>query len=91
MPTFSAKPGQNVRVYIRDKAFPVGNKEGDRLFFTGTVKEIVCNPEKVADKRFKNGFVVLKGRFMNKSFKKLEHRKIAFDDITRIVREAGDA
>lgn len=84
---FSAKPGDKVRVYIRNKAFPEGNKEGDRLYFTGTVKKIGI-PERVSDKRFKNGFVVLRGDFIDfKPFRRRDHRKIAFDDITRIVKE----
>lgn len=87
---FSAKPGDFVRVYIRDKAFPAGKREGDRLYFTGTVKEIVSKPERVADQRFKDGFVVLKGNFRDKSFRKQEHRKFAFGDITRIVKEKSD-
>lgn len=91
---FSHKVGEKVRVYIRDLSFQHVDKAGDRLYFTGTVKEIVSKPEKVADQRFKNGFVVLKGSFMYKSFdsrlKKQEHKKIAFDDITRIIRETED-
>jgi hypothetical protein len=80
---FSAKTGDKVRVYIRNKAF----LEGDRLYFTGTVKEIGI-PERVSDKRFKNGFVVLRGDFIDfKPFRRRDYRKIAFDDITRIVKE----
>ena len=85
---FSAKVGTLVRVYIKDKSFRIGDKSGDRLFFEGTLKEIVQKKNPSGDLRFRDGYVTLRGNFSTRIggfFRKSPHKKIAIGDITRIL------
>jgi len=82
---FSAKAGTLVRVYIREHSFPHKNA---RLFFEGTLKEIVQQRNSAADARFRDGYVTLRGNFSTRIggfFRKSPHKKIAIGDITRIL------
>lgn len=82
---FTAKVGTLVRVYIREHSFPHKNA---RLFFEGTLKEIVQRRNSAADVRFRDGYVILKGNFSTRlggKWKRSEHKKIAIGDITRIL------
>ncbi len=82
---FTAKVGTLVRVYIKEHSFPHKNA---RLFFEGTLKEIVQRRNSAADVRFRDGYVILKGNFSTRIggfFRKSPHKKIAIGDITRIL------
>jgi hypothetical protein len=82
---FKAKIGTLVRVYIREHSFPHKNA---RLFFEGTLIEIVQKKNPAGDLRFRDGYVTLRGNFSTRlggKWKRSEHKKIAIGDITRIL------
>ena len=85
---FGAKIGTPVRVYIKGRSFPAGERAGDRLFFEGTIKEIVQKKNLAGELRFRDGYVTLRGNFSTRKggkWKRSEHKKIAIGDITRIL------
>lgn len=87
---FKAKVGTLARVYIKDHSFPAGERKGDRLFFEGTIKEIVQKKNLAGDLRFRDGYVTLRGNFSTRKggkWKRSEHKKIPIGDITRILSQ----
>lgn len=91
---FKAKVGTLARVYIRDYSFRAGERKGDRLFFEGTIKEIVQKKNPAGDLRFRDGYVTLRGNFSTckgGKWKRSEHKKIAIGDITRILEVKCDS
>ena len=91
---FKAKVGTLARVYIKGHSFQKGERKGDRLFFEGTIKEIVQKKNPSGDLRFRDGYVTLRGNFSNckdGKWKRSEHKKIAIGDITRILEVKCDS
>jgi hypothetical protein len=82
---FKAEVGTLVRVYIKEHSFPHKNA---RLFFEGTLKEIVQKKNPSGDLRFRDGYVTLRGNFSTRIggfFRKSPHKKIPIGGITRIL------
>lgn len=91
---FSTKIGTPVRVYIKEHSFPAGPHKGGRLFFEGTVKEIVQKKNLSGDLRFRDGYVTLRGNFSTRKggkWRRSEHKKIPIGDITRILEVKCDS
>jgi len=91
---FSAKIGTPVRVYIKGHSFQKGERKGDRLFFEGTIKEIVQKKNLSGELRFRDGYVTLRGNFSTRKggrWRRSEHKKIPIGDITRILEVKCDS
>ena len=91
---FKAKVGPLARVYIKDHSFPAGPHKGDRLFFEGTIKEIVQKKNLAGELRFRDGYVTLRGNFSTckgGKWRRSEHKKIPIGDITRILEVKCDS